>query len=209
MFGNLRSEDALLFEQLARITRDLKGSAALLERLLAEPRSAAAGIALEARQLTADAALHPDDDDVDVRAFTGFAMRLDATQYRELAIALDAATESVHEAVAHVESLGGTDAPQSLRALAHTLSLAAEALQRAVPFAGEGGDEVVRGGSEVQRLADLGKTIYFDGVTALFAGDPDVMHVLRWRGIYDKVWHGLESCARGATVLEQVARANA
>ena len=207
MFGNLHNEDTLLFEQLSRITRDLELAARLLERLLAEPRSAAAGIALEARQLTADAALH--HDDVDVRAFTGFAMRLDASQYRELAIALDAAAESVHEAVAHVESLGGTDAPQGLRALAHTLSLASEALQRAVPFAGEERDEVVRGGGEVQRLADLGKTIYFDGVTALFAGVPNVMHVLRWRGIYEKVWRSLESCARGATVLEQVARANA
>lgn len=207
MFGNLRSEDTLLFQQLARITRDLALAARLLERLLIEPGSAAAGIALEARQLTADAALH--HDDVNVRAFTGFAMRLDAAEYRELAITLDAAAESVHEAVAHVESLGGTDAPEGLRALAHELSLAAEALQRAVPFAGEGRDEIVRGGSDVQRLADLGKTIYFDGVTALFAGDPNVMHVLRWRGIYEKIWHSLESCARGATVLEQLARANA
>ncbi|MGH7618631.1 MAG: hypothetical protein ACREPM_15535 [Gemmatimonadaceae bacterium] len=51
--------------------------------------------------------------------------------------------------------------------------------------------------------------IYFDGVAALFAGIPDVMHVLRWKGIYEKVWHSLESCARGATVLDQLARANA
>jgi len=207
MFGNLRSEDALLFEQLGRITRDLEGSARLLERLLAEPRSAAAGIALEAQELAADVA--PPRDDVNVRAFTGFAMRLDATEYRELAMALDAAAEAVHEALAHVKSLAGSDAPHGLQALAHTLSAAAAALGRAVPFAGEGGDEVLRGGSDVQRLADLGETLYFDGVTALFAGVPDVMHLLRWKGIYEKVWHSLDRCARGAAVLDQLSRANA
>lgn len=207
MFGNLRNEDELLFEQLGRITRDLEGSARLLERLLAGPKSAAAGIALEAQELAADVALPRDD--VNVRAFTGFAMRLDAAEYRELAMALDAAAEAVHEALAHVKSLDGSDAPQGLQALAHTLSAAAAALQRAVPFAGEGSDEILRGGSDVQRLADLGETLYFDGVTALFAGVPDVMHLLRWKGIYEKVWHSLDRCARGATVLDQLARANA
>ncbi|MGH7618632.1 MAG: hypothetical protein ACREPM_15540 [Gemmatimonadaceae bacterium] len=81
MFGILRNEDGLLFKQLGRITRDLEGSATLLERLLVEPRSAADGIVREARSLAADVALH--HDDVNVRAFTGFAMRLDASQYRE------------------------------------------------------------------------------------------------------------------------------
>jgi hypothetical protein len=207
MFGNLRNEDAQLFEQLGRITRDLEGSAALLERLLTEPRSAAAGIALDARELAAEVA--DSGGDVNVRAFTGFSMRLDASEYRELAMALDAAAESVHEAVAHVKSLDGSEAPDGLRSLAHTLSSAASALRLAVPLAGAGRDDVIRGGSEVQRLADLGETIYFDGVTALFAGVPDVMHVLRWKGIYEKVWLSLESCARGASVLEQLARANA
>jgi hypothetical protein len=57
-------------------------------------------------------------------------------------------------------------------------------------------------------LADFGETIYYDAVTALFAGVPDVMHVLRWKGICEKVWYSLERCARGATVLGQAARAN-
>jgi hypothetical protein len=207
MFGNLRNEDAQLFEQLGRITRDLEGSAALLERLLTEPTSAAASIALEAKELAADVA--DSGDDVNVREFTGVSMRLAANEYRELAMALDAAAESVHEAVAHVKSLHGSEAPDGLRSLAHTLSSAASALRRAVPLAGVERDDVIRGGSEVQRLADLGETIYFDGITALFAGVPDAMHVLRWKAIYEKVWFCLESCARGASVLGQLARANA
>jgi hypothetical protein len=207
MFGNLRNEDELLFEQLGHITRDLESSATLLEQLLTEQKSGAAGIALEARVQSAGVVLLRDDD-VNVRAFTGFAMRLDASEYRELAIALDAAAEAVHAAIAHVQSLDGSNAPQGLRALAHALASAASALRRAVPFAGEQLDDVIRGGIEIQRLADFGETIYYDGVTALFAGVPDVMHVLRWKGIYEKVWYSLESCARGATVLGQVARAN-
>jgi hypothetical protein len=207
MFGQLRNEDALLFRQLGRITQDIARSTRLLERLLTEPRGAAAGIALEVRRLAANRARH--QEKVDVRAFSGFSMRLGATEYRELALALDAAAEAVHEAIAHLESLDGSDAPRGVRALAHSLSAAASALQRTVPLAGEGRDNVPRGCSDVQRIADVGETIYFDGVAALFAGNPDVMHVLRWKGIYEKLWHSLASCARGAAVLDQLARSNA
>ena len=76
-------------------------------------------------------------------------------------------------------------------------------------MAGKNSDLVPRNGSDVQRIADAGETIYFDGVGALFDGVPDVMHVLRWKGIYERLWESLDRCARGATVLEQLARANA
>lgn len=207
MFGHVRNEDAQLFGQLRGITRDIAQSCTLLERLLSGQRGAAAGTAF-ARERLAERRLRPRDD-VDVRVFTGFAMRLDAAEFRELALALDAAAEAVHEAIAHVESLDGSNAPVGVRALAHSLSLAAVAIQRAVPLAGEGSDHVRRGGSDVQQIADAGETIYFDGVAELFAGTPDVMHVLRWKGIYEKLRHGLESCARSANVLDRLARANA
>jgi hypothetical protein len=207
MFGKLRNEDARLFRQLGRITSDIAHSTALLEQLLIEPRRESAEIALEGRRLAANRA--HDRENVDVRVFSGFSMRLDATEYRELAIALDAAAEAVHEAIAHVERLDGSDAPHGVRALAHTLSSAASALQRAVPMAGEGRDYLPRGSSDVQRIADAGETIYFDGVAALFAGNPDVMHILRWKGIYEKLWHSLARCGRSAAVLDQLARANA
>lgn len=208
MFDHLRNEDKILFEQLGRIAAYLARAAELLERRLAGPRSAAAGIALEVRALGAQPAIRYDD--VDVRAFTGFSMRLDPAQYRELAMALDSAAEAVREATAHVESLGVSAAPEGVRAFAHTLSRAAAALQIAVPFAGEGwDDEGPRSASEVERRADEGEALYIDGVGALFAGAPDPMHVLRWKDVYDKLRHGLWSCARAASVLDQLARANA
>jgi hypothetical protein len=55
------------WRQLGHSTRDVEGSATFLERLLTEPRSAAAGIALTARMRSAGVVL-PRDDDVNVRA---------------------------------------------------------------------------------------------------------------------------------------------
>jgi uncharacterized protein Yka (UPF0111/DUF47 family) len=208
VFDQLRTEDVELFRQLGRITRDIARSTILLERLLAGPRSATAGIGLEVRQQAANRELDQEDEEMDVRSFAGFAMRLDAAEYRELALTLDAAAEAVHSAISHVESLDSGDAPRGIRALAQTLASAASALERAVPLAGKNSNLVPRGGSDVQRIADVGETIYFDGVSALFDGVPDVMHVLRWKGIYERLWQSLDSCARGATVLEQLARAN-
>jgi uncharacterized protein Yka (UPF0111/DUF47 family) len=208
MLGHLRNEDKRLFEQLARITQYLASSAALLERLLASPKSGAYAIALEARELGAEQDLRRGDDDVDVRAFAGFAMRLDAVEFRELAIALDATAESVRDATAHVDTLDASNAPDNLRAIAHTLTSAATALQETVPFIRAARQEVLLRNTEIQRLAHVGEALYYDGVGALFAGTPDVVDVVRWKDIYDKLRRGLESCARSADVIDQLAAAN-
>ena len=205
VFGRLRTVDSRLFGQLRDITGRLARSAALLERLLTTPRDQPAEIALALQRLDAEQAAveHPDGN---VRSFTGFAMRLDRMEYRELATALDQAAEAVQSAAVHVQGLHPREVPETMRALARTLTTAAEALGEAVPAVGTRSDTVVRRAADVERLSRQGESLYFEGVGALFDGTPDAVNVLRWKDMYETMHRALASCGRAATVLDRLSR---
>jgi uncharacterized protein len=207
VFKNLRTQDRRLFAQLDHVAAQLARSAAILARLLAGPRAAEAGLAAEVREMGEQTG--PSREQVDVRALTGFASRLDRLEYRELATALDAAAAAVREATAHAESLHASGAPEGVREMAATLAAAAAAVAAAVPHVGSAPDEVVSRSAEVRRLATRGDALYYEGVGALFAGAPDAVEVLRWKEIYEKLGPALASCERAAAVFEQLAKQNA
>ena len=202
MFKHLRSGDKLLFEQLAHIASHLSHSAALLERLLSGTRDAEAGLAAERRELERHA--EPVAPDADVRAFTTFVTRLDRTEYRELALTLDAAVGAVRDAAGQAAELHASGAPAGMRALSGRLAAAASLIEATLPYVGRARDEVLPRCADVRRLVDEGDTIYYDGVGSLFHGTPDAVEVLRWKAIYETLRYGLQCCGRSANVLEQI-----
>lgn len=202
MWQHLRVQDQRLFRQLRTITGGLVEAAHLLRRLLGGPAADAGAVAAAARTL--DTNPPASDGAVDVRAFTAFAKRLDPMEFRALALALDAAFESVQGATAHAHALGASQAPANLVALAALLVDAAEALHRSVPAA----DTPLRpaeGAGSVDRLAGDGESTYYAGVGELFSAPSNPADALRWKDVYDAVHHALGRCIEAAGALHRIA----
>jgi hypothetical protein len=130
------------------------------------------------------------------------------SEYRELAITLDAAVEAVRDAAELAANLHASGAPAGVRALAERLSAAAVVIEAMLPHVSRAPAEVLRRCAGVRRLIAEGDTIYYDGVGALFLGAPDAVEVLRWKDIYGTLRHALQCCGRSAGVLAQVTRSN-
>lgn len=201
MLDHLRSQDRRLFAQLRTITTGLLEAARLLHRLLSGSADEAAAIAASARQL--DTAAPASDGEIDVRAFTAHAMRLDRMEFRRLAISLDIAFEAVQSATAHAYSLRAVGAPPPLVALAALLVDASAMLHASVPDAGIRVPTSSHRGALVALQKD-GDLLYYTGVGALFNGSPNASDVLRWKDVYDTVHQALAKCADTAEVLTRI-----
>jgi hypothetical protein len=203
MLEHFRTQDAQLLAQLAHITGSLSRSAVLLVRLLEGPAEAAGGIAAEARALRA-----PTEDGqaggMDVHHFTAFAMRLDPSGYRDVAVSLDEAVSSVGHAIGIAAALHVGAADVRVLALARALAGATRALGHAVPHVGEGPDAIRRTCAEVWRLADAGRAIHDEAMGALLASTTDAVEVIRAKEILDVLQRALGCCADTALVLERL-----
>ncbi|HYD52840.1 MAG TPA: hypothetical protein VEA99_09445 [Gemmatimonadaceae bacterium] len=199
MFGHLRTKDRQLFAQLAGITSRLSHSTALLARLLDGPHAAAAPQAVHPGVL--NGVLHARDD---VHTFTAFAMRMDRMEYRDLALALDAAASAVWDATVQASELHATGTEPRARELAALLGDAAGALHEAVPHVGRDPAIVHRYCTNVREHADAGAALYYAGVERLVAQSTNAVETLRAKQISDVLLNALDGCARTAVVLDRL-----
>lgn len=61
----------------------------------------------------------------------------------------------------------------------------------------------------IKHLEEEGDAIYQDAVTALFAGTPDPLEVLKWKEMYDTLERAIDSCMGVAQVLQSISLKNA
>ena len=202
MLDHFRTHDKQLFAQLEVIAGGLVEAATLLHLLLSGSDADAAATAAAARTLDVSGG---GAGTVDVREFTAYAMRLDNVGFRNLALSLDAAFESVQAATAHAHSLRASNAAPPLRALAALLVDAATMVRLRVPDAGRRSASSTAAG-DASNLLERGDALYYEGVGVLFAGSSDPTDTLRWKDVYDAVHKALARCVEAADGLSRLVR---
>ena len=61
----------------------------------------------------------------------------------------------------------------------------------------------------IKHLEEEGDAIYHEAVSALFAGRPDPLDVIRWKEMYDTLERAIDSCMGVAQVLQSISLKNA
>jgi uncharacterized protein Yka (UPF0111/DUF47 family) len=69
--------------------------------------------------------------------------------------------------------------------------------------------EVAACALEVKRIEELGDAVYHDAVGELFQGKPDPLDVIRWKEIYDRLEHAIDSCMGVVHTLQSISLKNA
>ena len=62
---------------------------------------------------------------------------------------------------------------------------------------------------EVKRIEEEGDAIYHKAVGELFMGAPDPLDVIKWKEIYDRLEHALDSCMGVVHALQSISLKNA
>ncbi|MDQ3802989.1 MAG: DUF47 family protein [Acidobacteriota bacterium] len=57
---------------------------------------------------------------------------------------------------------------------------------------------------EIHRLENEGDDLYQEAITELFGGEPDPLHVLKWKEIYEKLESAVDRCESVANIIESV-----
>jgi uncharacterized protein Yka (UPF0111/DUF47 family) len=62
--------------------------------------------------------------------------------------------------------------------------------------------------AQMKALEEEGDAIYAEAVGDLFRGTPDVLHVIKWKEMYDKLEEAIDQCDDVSNVLESIALKN-
>ncbi len=136
-----------------------------------------------------------------------FITPFDREDIAHLAQSLDNITDSIH-AAADAMLLYKVDHPTTrAKELADIVVQTTSEVQKAVSeIKGRIEREQILGHCvEVNRLENLGDEVYRAAMAELFSETTDVVHLIKWREIYDHMEDALDSCEDVANVIEGVA----
>ena len=202
MLEHLQPRDAELLQQLGVACQFLTRSTQLLGQLFGDRGDDDERYVLAIHE--SDRAAHDLARDVDMHVFRAFTLPVDRMEFHALAAALDSTVDAVERTARHAAALHASGAPEPLRALAGQLTCAVMALAAAVPHVRDAPAEVELRTGEVRRAVDAGEAEFEAGLSALFAGAPHAIDVVRWKDLYERVRHALAHCARAADALHQL-----
>lgn len=137
-----------------------------------------------------------------------FVTPIDREDILELASAFDDVIDYTEETADYL-LLYAIEAPmEQAQRLAGILNDAAMQLQLAVPSVRDFSDASASI-HEVHRLENDGDRVSRDAIASLFQGGIDPMVVIRWKDIFTRLEHAIDSCEHVADVIDEIIIKNA
>jgi uncharacterized protein len=137
-----------------------------------------------------------------------FVTPIDRDDILELASALDDIVDYTEE-VADYLGLYKIEAPMAqAQSLAHVLAQATEQIALAIPEL-RGFRDLSEHTLEVHRLENAGDRIVRGAIASLFAAGIDPMVVIRWKDLFERLEHAIDSTERAADILDGIVIKNA
>lgn len=202
----LTSRDRVFYEYFAEFSETTVRATALLNEMLANYPERAADLFAQIVdcEREGDRILH----EIRARLNQTFVTPIDREDILELASAFDDVIDYTEE-TADFLGLYAIEAPmEQAQRLAGILNDASLQLQLAVPSVRDFSDASAPI-HEVHRLENDGDRVSRDAVASLFQGGIDPMVVIRWKDIYTRLEHAIDSCEHVADVIDEIIIKNA
>jgi uncharacterized protein len=205
MLGRLLPRDDQFFELFDQLAAHLATTAKMLDTLFGDIQHmedhvrAIKDIEHKADLLTAT---------INQRIDKTFITPIDREDIHRLASRLDDVIDLLDGASRRLGMLHITSVHPRARQLTSVLVRAANEIQAAV---GEMRKPPIvnQAVALIKHLEEEGDAIYQEAVSALFAGTPDPLEVLKWKEMYDTLERAIDSCMGVAQVLQSVSLKNA
>jgi len=137
-----------------------------------------------------------------------FVTPLDREDIALLAQTLDDITDLIHSS-ADAMLLYKVERPtDKVKELADIVVQAADEVERGVADIHESSidrDKILRHSMEINRLENVGDSVYRSALAELFVNSPDFAYLMKWREIYENVESAIDKCEDIANVLEGIA----
>lgn len=204
MLGRLIPKDQEFFTLFNELSNHLLTSARLLRELFDDSTRLQEKIrAIKEVEHKADQLTH----EVNKRIDASFVTPIDREDIHELATRLDDVIDLIDGTSRRAETFHLGPVRPPARALCALIVEATEHLQRAVSGI-KRPKEVAAAAVEVKRIEEEGDAIYHQAVGDLFMGSPDPLDVIKWKEIFDRLEHALDSCMGVVHALQSISLKN-
>lgn len=172
-------------------------SSRLLDRLVAD-RARSPGLVADIRDVEHEA------DAVTREVIMGVAKRFvpptDSDEITAIVRRLDDVIDIIDGTAQRISFFRDDPSPPGISALASTLVDSCEALLHAVDGLNKL-DTLPGYVSDIKLLEEKGDEIYYEGLTELFSGTPDPLHVVKWKDAYDRIEDAIDACRAAAQAI--------
>lgn len=146
--------------------------------------------------------------EINARIDRSFVTPFDREDIHALSTRLDDVIDLLDGTARRAEIFQLGDIRQPSRQLCELLVQATEHLQRGVSGIKRPKD-VQACAIEVKRIEEEGDAVYHQAVGDLFVGKPDPLDVIKWKEIYDRLEHAIDSCMGVVHALQSISIKNA
>jgi predicted phosphate transport protein (TIGR00153 family) len=132
-----------------------------------------------------------------------FVTPFDRDDMYRLAGVLDDVCDHIDDSAEMVVGYGVREVHDQARAQAQVIQRCAAKLAEAIALL-EGFKDSRRQLIELRTLEDEGDRLSRAAISALFAGDPDPVSLIRWKDIHEQLEDAVDACENAADVLEAI-----
>ena len=198
MFGRLGSGDTELFGLLTELAGHVTAVSRLQLEFFADPASRSnRSRAIEDLKRKADALRH----DLVIRIDKTLITTVDREDIHRISVGLGAVIDWIAGTARRAVTFRVTERREPATRLAETVSQSAEQLEAGVASLRQR-KQALEHCVAVKRCEEQGDTIYFDALADLFGDRPDVVDLLKWKELYERLEEALDKNERVAHQLE-------
>jgi uncharacterized protein Yka (UPF0111/DUF47 family) len=191
-------DERRFFDDFSAIAARLTTLAGLLELALDDPsRLPEALVAIDRLQHKTDEAAR----ELDLHMDKLFIPPMDREDIHLLSTGLGLVADFIGGTARRAVSLKATSRREAAVGLARIVTRAVTEIEAAVRHIRDS-DEVLARCREIKRAEEAGDAAWEAALTALFAGTPDPVEVIRWKALYDQLEETLDACDDVANELE-------
>lgn len=203
--GRLIPHDQEFFTLFDELATHLGTAAVLLKELFDNPASLQEKMkAIKAVEHKADQLTHDINEKID----RSFVTPIDREDIHALSTRIDDVIDLLDGTARRAETFHIGEVRPPAKQLCALLVEATQHLQRGIKGIRKTKD-VNACAVEVKRIEELGDAVYHSAVGELFQGKPDPLDVIRWKEIYDRLEHAIDSCMAVVHSLQSISFKNA
>jgi uncharacterized protein len=204
MLGRLIPRDQEFFTLFDQLATHLATAAKQLQDLFEQPTRLQEQIrAIKEVEHKADILTH----DINARIDRSFITPIDREDIHALSTRLDDVIDLIDGTARRAETFHLGEVREPARKLCRLIVEASTHLQRGVTGIRRP-KEVNACAVEVKRIEEEGDAVYHQAVGELFIGKPDPLDVIRWKEIYDRLEHAIDSCMAVVHSLQTISLKN-
>jgi uncharacterized protein Yka (UPF0111/DUF47 family) len=205
MLGRLIPRDQEFFTLFDQLATHLVNASRLLRELFDNPARLEQQIrAIKEVEHKADQLTHQ----INTRIDQSFITPIDREDIHAFSTRLDDVIDLLDGTARRAGTFNLGEVRPPARQLCKLLTEATEHLQRGVTGI-KRPKEVNACAIEVKRIEEEGDAVYHQAVGDLFKGNPNPLDVIKWKEIYDRLEHSIDSCMAVVHALQSISIKNA